>query len=175
MYDAHPLELLRTARNRYTQRQIAKLLEVDVRTVRRWEVRENDPPPYLSDAIRQRVLPLVVNRSEDCRFSFIDLFAGVGGIRLGFEAHGGECVFTSEWNKFSKKTYLANFPDSVGHSSADDITAVDAKDVPDHDVLLAGFPCQPFSIAGVSKKMPLGIRTGLNVLPKERCFLTLPE
>ena len=65
MYDAHPLELLRTARNRYTQRQIAKLLEVDVRTVRRWEVRENDPPPYLSDAIRQRVLPLVVNRSED--------------------------------------------------------------------------------------------------------------
>ena len=156
MYDAHPLELLRTARNRYTQRQIAKLLEVDVRTVRRWEVRENDPPPYLSDAIRQRVLPLVVNRSEDCRFSFIDLFAGVGGIRLGFEAHGGECVFTSEWNKFSKKTYLANFPDSVGHSSADDITAVDAKDVPDHDVLLAGFPCQPFSIAGVSKKNALG-------------------
>ena len=156
MYDAHPLELLRTARNRYTQRQIARLLEVDVRTVRRWEVRENDPPPYLSDAIRQRVLPLVVNRSEDCRFSFIDLFAGVGGIRLGFEAHGGECVFTSEWNKFSKKTYLANFPDSVGHSSADDITAVDAQDVPDHDVLLAGFPCQPFSIAGVSKKNALG-------------------
>lgn len=156
MYDAHPLELLRTARNRYTQKQIARLLEVDVRTLRRWEVRENDPPPYLSDAIRQRVLPLVVNRSEDCRFSFIDLFAGVGGIRLGFEAHGGECVFTSEWNKFSKKTYLANFPDSVGHSSADDITAVDAKDVPDHDVLLAGFPCQPFSIAGVSKKNALG-------------------
>lgn len=156
MYDTHPLELLRTARNRYTQRQIARLLEVDVRTVRRWEVRENDPPPYLSDAIRQRVLPLVVNRSEDCRFSFIDLFAGVGGIRLGFEAHGGECVFTSEWNKFSKKTYLANFPDSAGHSSADDITAVDAKDVPDHDVLLAGFPCQPFSIAGVSKKNALG-------------------
>lgn len=156
MYDAHPLELLRTARNRYTQKQIARLLEVDVRTVRRWEVRENDPPPYLSDAIRQRVLPLVVNRSEDCRFSFIDLFAGIGGTRLGFEAHGGECVFTSEWNKFSKKTYLANFPDSVGHASADDITAVDAKDVPDHDVLLAGFPCQPFSIAGVSKKNALG-------------------
>lgn len=156
MYDAHPLELLRTARNRYTQRQIAELLQVDVRTVRRWEIGENDPPPYLSDAIRQRVLPLVVNRSEDCRFSFIDLFAGVGGIRLGFEPHGGGCVFTSEWNKFSKKTYLANFPDSVGHSSADDITAVDAKDVPGHDVLLAGFPCQPFSIAGVSKKNALG-------------------
>ena len=156
MYDAHPLELLRTARNRYTQKQLAEILKVDVRTVRRWEVRENDPPPYLSDAIRQRILPLVDSNNDDSKFRFIDLFAGIGGIRLGFEAHGGQCVFTSEWNKFSQKTYLENFPESSSHTFVGDITTIDEKDVPDHEVLLAGFPCQPFSIAGVSKKNALG-------------------
>lgn len=156
MYDAHPLELLRTARNRYTQKQLAEILDVDVRTVRRWEVRENDPPPYLSDAIRQRILPLVDNNDTDSKFRFIDLFAGIGGIRLGFEAHGGQCVFTSEWNKFSQKTYLENFLESSNHTFVGDITAIDEKDIPDHEVLLAGFPCQPFSIAGVSKKNALG-------------------
>ena len=89
-------------------------------------------------------------------FTFIDLFAGIGGIRLGFEAHGGHCVFTSEWNAFAQKTYLANFPLDDAHVFAGDITAVDAEDIPEHDVLLAGFPCQPFSIAGVSKKNALG-------------------
>ena len=88
-------------------------------------------------------------------FRFIDLFAGIGGIRMAFEAHGGRCVFTSEWNSFAQKTYLANFPQSA-HALAGDITKVDAIDIPDHEVLLAGFPCQPFSIAGVSKKNALG-------------------
>ena len=87
-------------------------------------------------------------------FTFIDLFAGIGGIRLGFERAGGRCVFTSEWNEWSKKTYLNHFGDD--HPFEGDITAVEAANVPDHDVLLAGFPCQPFSIAGVSKKNALG-------------------
>jgi len=157
MYQAHPLELLRTARNRYTQKQLAEILEVDVRTVRRWEVRETDPPAYLSDAIRQRILPLVEDATKgEERLRFVDLFAGIGGIRMGFEAHRGKCVFTSEWNKFAQKTYLANFPQTRGHIFVGDITEVDEKDVPDHDILLAGFPCQPFSIAGVSKKNALG-------------------
>ncbi len=158
MCQTHPLDLLRTARTRYTQKQLAEILEVDVRTVRRWEVLENDPPPYLSDAIRQRILPLIDHTVHDdtTKFKFIDLFAGIGGIRLGFEAHGGQCVFTSEWNKFSQKTYLENFPESSDHNFVGDITEVDEKDIPDHDVLLAGFPCQPFSIAGVSKKNSLG-------------------
>ncbi len=156
MQTPHPLELLRTARARYTQKQLAEILEVDVRTVRRWEVRDNEPPPYLSDAIRQRILPLVDNSNGNAPFRFIDLFAGIGGIRLGFETHGGQCVFTSEWNKFAQKTYLENFPESASHTFAGDITAVDEKDIPDHDILLAGFPCQPFSIAGVSKKNALG-------------------
>lgn len=87
-------------------------------------------------------------------FTFIDLFAGIGGMRLGFEAVGGRCVFTSEWNTWSQKTYAANFQDR--HPIAGDITAIDAKEIPDHDLLVAGFPCQPFSIAGVSKKNALG-------------------
>ena len=99
--------------------------------------------------------------TQDRQFTFIDLFAGIGGIRQGFEAHGGECVYTSEWNKYSQQTYLANFPDD-DHEIAGDITEVHADDVPDHDVLLGGFPCQPFSLAGVSKKNSLGRAHGFN-------------
>ncbi len=87
-------------------------------------------------------------------FTFIDLFAGIGGMRLGFEAAGGKCVFTSEWNPYSRKTYLKNFP-LDDHEIAGDITKIDEKEIPLHDVLVAGFPCQPFSIAGVSKKNAL--------------------
>lgn len=87
-------------------------------------------------------------------FKFIDLFAGIGGIRLGFESIGGECVWTSEWDKFAQQTYIANFGHS--HPIHGDITQISASEVQNHDVLLAGFPCQPFSIAGVSKKNSLG-------------------
>jgi DNA (cytosine-5)-methyltransferase 1 len=87
-------------------------------------------------------------------FTFIDLFAGIGGIRLGMEFIGGRCVFTSEWNEWCKKTYVSNFGE--GEAFIGDIVSFPAEDVPDHDMLLAGFPCQPFSIAGVSKKNALG-------------------
>ena len=87
-------------------------------------------------------------------FTFVDLFAGIGGIRLGFESIGGECIFTSEWNEFSKKTYSQNFHSN--HEIFGDITKIDVVDIPDHDVLVAGFPCQPFSIAGISKKNSMG-------------------
>lgn len=88
-------------------------------------------------------------------FTFIDLFAGIGGIRLGFEAVGGKCVFTSEYNKFAQQTYRANFTQDK-HEIAGDIRDVSTKDIPEHDVLVAGFPCQPFSIAGVSSRKALG-------------------
>jgi len=91
-------------------------------------------------------------------FTFIDLFAGIGGMRLAFERAGGRCVFTSEWNRFSQQTYAANF--GRDHPIEGDITQIDAVDVPDHNVLVAGFPCQPFSIAGVSKKNSLGTPHG---------------
>ncbi len=94
----------------------------------------------------------------DSALRFIDLFAGIGGMRLGIQSAGGECVFTSEWNKWSQKTYAANFADD--HSIAGDITQIDAATIPDHELLVAGFPCQPFSIAGVSKKNALGTPHG---------------
>jgi len=90
------------------------------------------------------------------KFKFIDLFAGIGGFRMAFQNLNGKCVFTSEWNKFSQKTYEANY----GELPFGDITQIPAKQIPDHDVLLAGFPCQPFSIAGVSKKKSLGKEHG---------------
>ncbi len=93
-------------------------------------------------------------------FRFIDLFAGIGGLRRGFDAVGGECVFTCEWDKYAQQTYRANFDDGLAHRFAGDIREVDEGAVPAHDVLLAGFPCQPFSIAGVSKKNALGQPTG---------------
>lgn len=86
-------------------------------------------------------------------FTFIDLFAGIGGMRLGLEAAGGECVFTSEWDKFAQATYKANFGDE---QIAGDITKIEAADIPAHDVLAGGMPCQAFSLAGVSKNNSLG-------------------
>ncbi len=89
-------------------------------------------------------------------FKFIDLFAGIGGTRIAFGAVGGKCVFSSEWDKFCQITYEENF----GEVPVGDIKDVKEKEVPDHDILLAGFPCQPFSIAGVSKKKSLGRKHG---------------
>lgn len=89
-------------------------------------------------------------------FTFIDLFAGIGGTRIAFEKAAGKCVFTSEWDKHSQLTYFANF----GEMPHGDIRAIDEKTIPDHDILLAGFPCQPFSIAGVSKNKSLGRKHG---------------
>ena len=94
------------------------------------------------------------------KFSFIDLFAGIGGLRRGFEAIGGQCVFTSEWNKYCVTTYLAN--NVCDHEIVGDIRAVSANQIPAHDVILAGFPCQPFSLAGVSKKNALGQHHGFH-------------
>ena len=92
------------------------------------------------------------------QFTFIDLFAGMGGFRLAMQKQGGKCVFSSEWNAFAQKTYMANF----GEMPFGDITKEETKKyIPEHfDILCAGFPCQPFSIAGVSKKKSLGRETG---------------
>lgn len=93
---------------------------------------------------------------ENSAFTFIDLFAGIGGMRIAYEKAGGHCVYSNEWNKYSQQTYFANF----GEQPDGDITKVDANSIPDHDILVAGFPCQPFSIAGVSKKQSMGRATG---------------
>lgn len=106
-------------------------------------------------------------------FTFIDLFAGIGGIRLGFEHIGGRCVFTSEWDKNAQATYRANF--GADHPIHGDIWKVDLNDIPDHDVLLAGFPCQPFSLAGVSKKNALGRAHGFACEAQGTLFFRVAE
>ena len=111
----------------------------------------------VSFAIRQMINQYnVKNNKKDAAFTFIDLFAGIGGMRIAYERAGGKCVYSSEWNKYCQQTYFANF----GEQPDDDITKVKEEDIPDHDILVAGFPCQPFSIAGVSKKNSLGRPTG---------------
>lgn len=91
-------------------------------------------------------------------FRFIDLFAGLGGFRIGCEAHGGRSVFTSEWDRWSQSTFFANH----GEVPFGDITEIEAYEIPEHDILCAGFPCQPFSLAGVSKKNSLGRKHGFD-------------
>ena len=88
--------------------------------------------------------------------TFIDLFAGIGGGRIGFETAGARCTFSSEWDKFAQKTYTSNF----GGIPSGDITKIPADEIPRHDILLAGFPCQPFSLAGVSKLKSLSRKDG---------------
>lgn len=168
------LDLLKRARTRYTQKDVARELNVDVRTIRRWESGACRPPSYLSDAIEQRMLPFVeLDPAYNATFRFIDLFAGIGGTRIPFDELGGHCVFTCEWNKFSRKTYEENFLFSSEHVFVDDVTAVNESDVPDHDLLLAGFPCQPFSIAGVSKKNALGRPHGFECTTQGTLFFDI--
>ena len=122
-----------------------------VRTIHRWDRGETTPRKAAVEYLRGRRTP--ATDPSPPSFTFIDLFAGIGGLHLGFDAIGGECVFTSEWDRFCQLTYHANF--GADEPIAGDITEISADAIPPHDVLLAGFPCQPFSIAGVSKKNAL--------------------
>lgn len=189
----NPNEVLEEVLNIYDQKQVAEFLNQYLRSVS-GKVRDRDQGMWSRESInrlrnrksahnlipsevaflRKEILPAKDTRKKD--FTFIDLFAGIGGIRKGFEAVGGECLFTSEWNKFAQRTYKANFYNGPNHSFNSDIREVTLsedenvsddeayehirKHIPEHDVLLAGFPCQPFSIAGVSKKNALGRKHG---------------
>lgn len=150
--------------------EAATLTFVSERQARRYEdITEAgcDPSPLALEALRRaanwnpsvRKIEARPSNGLAAQFKFIDLFAGIGGLRRPFEEIGGKCVFTSEWDKFSRQTYAANHHDDpFEHEFAGDIRpyAAEPSRVPAHDVLLAGFPCQPFSIAGVSKKNALG-------------------
>lgn len=140
--------------NAMSKDEAALMMGVTSKTISRWESGEIDPKAHCLEILRNKLTYKQTFRNPDADFSFIDLFAGIGGMRRGFEAVGGKCVFTSEWDEYAQRTYRANFHDS--HPIAGDITKVDVSEIPRHDVLLAGFPCQPFSIAGVSKKNALG-------------------
>jgi len=119
------------------------------RTLRRWENGETKPSAlelrFLMDFASETPFPNISKQAE--KFTFIDLFAGIGGIRLPFSRLGGRCEFTSEWDKFAQKTYKTNY----GEMPDGDISKITNNQLPDFDILLAGFPCQPFSQAGLKK------------------------
>lgn len=143
-----------------TLEEAARVTKVSLRSAYRHENGECSPTALALDILG---LMAQSHRAPDkpVRFRFIDLFAGIGGLRIGFENIGGKCVFTSEWDKYASETYRKNFPENPNHVFAGDIREYTKSPkalarIPAHDVLLAGFPCQPFSIAGVSKKNALG-------------------
>lgn len=142
--------------------QVAEITGKHQRTIRRYEKNSDiEPPQLVLDKLLDRIqLRSRQEKSEESShdFTFIDLFAGIGGLRRPFDELNGKCVFTSEWDRFARETYAANFLDGVDHISVGDIRPYsnDPTKIPQHDLLLAGFPCQPFSLAGVSKKNALG-------------------
>ena len=161
---------LRALRERagLTQTAFGRQVDRTPRTIKRWESGRGEPEPMAIEYLR-RTLAQTVRESRD-DFTFIDLFAGIGGMRLGFEAAGGKCVFTSEWDRFAQQTYRANFGDEPIHG---DIREVRNEEIPKHDVLVAGFPCQPFSIAGVSKKNSLGRAHGFECTTQGTLFFEI--
>lgn len=122
-------------------------------------LREDSPPYHVN-----------VNGSHN-KLRFIDLFCGIGGFRFAFERAGCECVFSSDWNEKAQETYAANF----GEKPHGDIHTVAVADIPEHDILCAGFPCQPFSIAGVSKKLSLGKAHGFDDKEQGNFFFSIAE
>ena len=177
------LVLLEKVLEIYDQKQIAEHLNNlgqdhwNRETINRWLKGKSQPKLSHTEFEHLKSLLPAPPASDKHDFTFIDLFAGIGGIRKGFESAGGRCLFTSEWNKYAVRTYKANhYCDPDGHTFNEDIREItlsnkqDVSDaeaynninakIPDHDVLLAGFPCQPFSLAGVSKKNSLGRKHG---------------
>lgn len=151
-------ELLYHARQIYSVPQMARELDVSPSTVSRWLARKVAPRPYIADRLHNLIRSHRTRSAGPPNFRFIDLFAGIGGLRLAFEAAGGTCVFSSELDSYCRQTYLSNFTE--GELMVNDIKNVAAAEVPEHEVLVAGFPCQPFSLAGVSKLNSLNQKHG---------------
>lgn len=121
---------------------------------------QEDAPPYCVDGSNMQT-----------KLRFIDLFCGIGGFRLAFQRAGARCVFSSDWDKFSRQTYAANF----GETPHGDIHSVAVADIPKFDILCGGFPCQPFSLAGVSKKNSLGRKHGFEDVKQGNLFFSIAD
>lgn len=157
-----------------SKQQMAEHFGCDVSTIYRWLRGDNNPNKAVVDLLEAMARRRAGHGSRPGRaFTFIDLFAGIGGMRIGLEKAGGECVFTSEWNQHSRQTYAANFADGPDHPFEADITKVDVNKIPQHDLLVGGFPCQPFSIAGVSKKNSLGKAHGFQCKEQGNLFFDI--
>jgi len=147
-------EIIRAKRKEtgLSQKAYARILglnESGERTVRGWEAGEHKPSPAKWEIINNLKITSEFSQNDNHAydFRFIDLFAGIGGIRLPFQELNGHCVFSSEWDKFAQRTYIKNF----GELPHGDITKISASEIPEHDILLGGFPCQAFSQAGLKK------------------------
>lgn len=128
-----------------TYAELAKKINIPVPTLLSWANDNSKPTKEQLQAILDLPVSTPFRNPIDAKYNLVDLFAGIGGIRLGFQQTGKtKTVFSSEIDKFAKQTYFANF----GDKPAGDITQIDAKDISDHDILVGGFPCQPFSQAG---------------------------
>lgn len=148
-------EIISAVRDFLSRKEFRKKLDVDDLSDTEVLKVAEDPAQY---GLFSQFFNVPFPGPENPKFTFIDLFAGIGGFRLAMQAQGGKCVFSSEWNSYAQQTYFANF----GEMPFGDITKEATKKfIPKHfDILCAGFPCQPFSIAGVSKKKSLGRETG---------------
>ena len=129
-----------------------------------------DPVPYRT-AAPSSARPPEPKAEPSSALRFIDLFCGIGGFRLAFERAGARCVFSSDWDKFSRQTYAANF----GETPHGDIHSVAVADIPKFDILCGGFPCQPFSLAGVSKKNSLGRKHGFEDVKQGNLFFSIAD
>lgn len=167
--DSEIRDLLREAREQYGAEKAAELLKVSPSTFQRWCNGRTEPGNRTIPRIRQVLLDFRKPRLNS--FKFIDLFCGIGGFRLAFERAGGECVFSSDWDKYARQTYAANF----GEEPYGDIHSIAVADIPRHDILCAGFPCQPFSIAGVSKKNSLGRKHGFDDERQGNLFFSISD
>ena len=148
-----PSEIVKYKREQMdmTQKEFANVLGLTIngdRTIRRWEKGETSPSKLELQAIIDFTQNIPFPNPKTYEYKIIDLFAGIGGTRLGFQLHGNvKNVFSSEWDKFAQKTYNANF----GEAPHGDITKINERDIPDHDILVGGFPCQAFSQAGLKQ------------------------
>lgn len=139
----------------FDTKKAASMVGISSALMKKYENGELAAPQNILESLEALAIP---REPVAGNFRFIDLFAGIGGMRRAFEGAGGECVFTSEWNRHALETYVANH--GADHPVVGDITKQNASEIPDHDVLVAGFPCQPFSISGVTKKNSLGRKHG---------------
>lgn len=148
---AHEMVKHKRQKLNLTQKEFAEVLGLTShgdRTVRRWENEESHPSKLELQTIINLPEKIPFPNPQNYNYKLVDLFAGIGGLRLGFQLHGmTKTVFSSEWDKFAQRTYYANF----GEMPAGDITKIDEKDIPEHDILIGGFPCQAFSQAGLKK------------------------
>jgi DNA (cytosine-5)-methyltransferase 1 len=153
--------------------QVCELGGYSQSTLYRWERGDTNPRKAAVELLQRIIGERRIKDRQGSDFRFIDLFAGIGGLRRGFEPLGGKCVFTCEWNSYSQLTYKANY--DCDHEISGDITMVPVDSIPQHDLLLAGFPCQPFSIAGVSKKNALGRAHGFRCKAQGTLFFNVAK